>query len=404
MAGNLVTIGKDCVPAVTAYDMELTKTRKDIATLEAISGRDQRDLEKRTRLAYRQYHQASLTESDSDFETVNQNINAIIRDFGPREDICLLKANLDGRFHRLDEVKQDLQMCPSLARRYAGRSIMADIDFQEGRYEQARLGWERLIEEDRRWDTIARLAHWKGKMGAPEKADRLYQEAEEELTAKELISFAWLELQRGALALSWGRLGEAKIHYQTAARCFSGHWQTDKYMAELLAAEGDFDQAISLLKSVLACAPKPELKQALGEILMLTGRKEEARLWLDAAVAAFLASAQEGGVHYYHHLADWYADLGGQPAQAVQWARRDVALRSNFSTQSALAWALFKNGEVGEGLEWIRLVLSSGVKDASIFATASILFNAAGDTAQSEHYARAASEINPGGHDFHLHN
>ena len=78
-------------------------------------------------------------------------------------------------------------------------------------------------------------------------------------------------------------------------------------------------------------------------------------------------------------------------------------MRSNFSTQSALAWALFQNGEVAEGLEWIRRALSSGVQDASIFATAASLFHAAGDAGEGDRYGRAAAEINPGGSGFHLH-
>jgi tetratricopeptide (TPR) repeat protein len=124
---------------------------------------------------------------------------------------------------------------------------------------------------------------------------------------------------------------------------------------------------------------------------------------LEAALAAYLASAQEGAVHYYHHLADFYADAGGQPAEAVKWARKDIALRSNFSTQSALAWALFQNGEIAEGLEWIRRALSSGVQDGGIFSTASSLFLASGDAIQGDAYARAAAEINPHGHCFHMH-
>jgi tetratricopeptide (TPR) repeat protein len=388
---------------VTSYDSELAKTREDIAALESISRRDDRDLEKRVRLAYRQFHQASLTENESDFKTVERAISGILRDFGPKEDICLLKANLDGRFHRLEEVKRDLLMCPALARRPAGRSIVADMDFQEGRYEQARIGLEALIDESRTWDTLARLAHWKGKMGDLQEADRLYKEAEDELTAKELLSFAWLELQRGALALSRGHCGEAHTHYQRASASFPGHWITDKHMAGLLAVEGDFGEAVVLLQSVVARAPKPELKQALGELLASIGRMEEARPWLDAALAAFLASVQEGAVHYYHHLADLYADLGDQPAEAVRWARKDVALRSNFSTQSALARALFKNGQVAEGLEWIRRALSSGVQNAGIFATAASLFHAAGDKTQGEHYDRAAREINPAGHILYMH-
>jgi hypothetical protein len=102
-------------------------------------------------------------------------------------------------------------------------------------------------------------------------------------------------------------------------------------------------------------------------------------------------------------LADFFADVGNQPAEAVKWARKDVALRSNFSTQSVLAWALFQSGEVAEGLEWILRALSSGVQDGGIFATASSLFHATGDAAQGDYYARAASEINPNGHHFHMH-
>jgi hypothetical protein len=130
---------------------------------------------------------------------------------------------------------------------------------------------------------------------------------------------------------------------------------------------------------------------------------DEAHVWFDAALAAYLASAQDGAVHYYHHLADFYADAGGQPAEAVKWARKDIALRSNFSTQSALGWALFQNGEIAEGLEWIRRALSSGVQDGGIFATASSLFHASGDAAQGDSYARAAAEFNPHGHNFHMH-
>jgi tetratricopeptide (TPR) repeat protein len=393
--------GRPC--RLMSYDAELAKTKQDIATLEAIIRRDGRDVEKRVRIAYRQYHLASMTANELHFECVKQTIFGIIRDFGPKEDVCLLKANLDGRFHRLEEVKQSLAMCPSLARRQAGKAVMADIDFLEGRYEHARNGLEQLIDEQQTWDVLARLAHWHAKLGDPDEADRLYEVAEDELTAKEMRAFAWLERERGAQALSRGRLSKARAHFNRAAASFPGHWQTDEQMANMLAAEGNFEEASALLRDVIRRSPKPELKQELGKLLTAMERTEEARLWLEAAESAFLASVQEGEVHYYHHLADLYADALNRPAEAVQWARKDVALRSNFSTQSALAWALFKSGEVAEGLEWILRALASGVRDGSIFATASALFHATGDTMQGDYYARAAAAINPGDHRFRTH-
>ena len=388
---------------MTDYDTELTRTRKDITALEALFQRDVRDVEKRVRLAYRRFHLASLTETEADYLAISETIAGVLHDFGPKEDICLLKTSLDGRFHRLEDVKLDLQMCPLLAGRFEGRSILADVDFQEGRYEQARTGFEKLIEERRTWDNLARLAHWHGKMGRPDEADRLYEEAEEELTAKEMRSFAWLKLQRGALAMSRGRHDRARAHYRLAGAAFSGDWRTDAHLAQLLAAEGCFDEALALMHSVVARARKPEFKQALGELLTFRGRNDEAHPWLESALASYLASTQEGGVHYYHHLADFYSDAADRPAEAVKWARKDIALRSNFSTQSALAWALFRSGEVVEGLEWIGRALVSGAQDETVFTTASSLFRAAGDKNQAEHYARAAADINPGGRRFHLH-
>jgi tetratricopeptide (TPR) repeat protein len=386
-----------------SYDQELAKTRDDIRALESKAHSDTQGPVERIRLAYRRFHLASLTEAESDYKPVEEAVRELIQEFGPQEDVCLLQANIDGRFHRLGEAKQALALSPSLTQRPSGRAILADIDFQEGRYQQSLDTLNALLDENRTWDILARLAHWQGKMGDPHEADRLYEEAEEELTAKEMRSFAWLELQRGALALSYGEFNKARLHYDRASTAFPGHWRTDEHNAALTAATGNLAGAATLLRSVIRRTPKPELKQALGELLTAQGKNEEARGWLETAATEFLASVEEGGVHYYHHLADIYADALDHAAQAVHWARKDLQLRSNFATQSALAWALYKNAELTEGLHWIRIALSSGVQDRGVFTTAAALFHATGDPLQGSQYEQAALKINPTPGPLHLH-
>jgi tetratricopeptide (TPR) repeat protein len=385
------------------YEAELARAKNAVAGLEAVCRSRPHDVESRVRLSYRLFHQASLTGNMGDFETAETAVRETMKDYGPREDLCLLKANLDFRFHRLAEVKEDLKMAPLLAGRFEGRTLLADIDFQEGRYRESRVGFEQLIEENRTWDSLARLAHWKGKMGEPGEADQLYLEAEGDLTAKEMRSFAWLELQRGVLAITHGHYEQAGLHYRRAGMAYPGHWQVDEHVAELQAAQGKFDEAVALLKSVIARAPKPELHQALGELYVRMGMPEQAQPWFDSAWAAYMESVGRGNVHYFHHLADFCCDAREQPAEAVKWARKDIALRSNFSTQSALAWALFKAGEVAEALDFIKQALTSGVRDAGIFWTASTLFAATGETGESERYASAANAINPHYSNFHMH-
>jgi hypothetical protein len=390
--------------AVTGYAHDVAKAQRDIASLESLSLQSPRDLEKRVRLSYRQYHLASLTNHPQHFEAVEHSIASVLRDFAPSEDICLLKANVDGRFHRLSGVKDALRMSPALARRPAGRAVQADVDFQEGRYEEARTTLLGLIQEGMTWDNLARLAHWNSKLGDRGTADRQLQEAEDELTAKELRSFAWLELQRGELALSQGLTDSARLHGQRAAMSFPGHFKNDEFLAKVSAAEGHLEQALALLLGIEAAGhSKPELHQAIGELLICLGRKQDAQSWLELALRAYLSSAERGEVHYFHHLADYCADAGARPADAVAWARKDVALRENFSTQSALAWALYRNADIAEGLQWIERALSSGAQDAALYATAAALHRAAGDVANEAHFQRAAKQINPLGGTLHLH-
>jgi hypothetical protein len=51
----------------------------------------------------------------------------------------------------------------------------------------------------------------------------------------------------------------------------------------------------------------------------------------------------------------------------VRWARQDLELRQNFSTQAALAWALYRNSHFAEALTAMRQALSSDVRDAKLF-------------------------------------
>ena len=362
----------------TDYQIELERTAKDIDELSARSREHPDNPEPVTKLAYRLYHRASLTATFSDFQSAEAAIDANIRQFGPKEDLCLLKATLDAHFHRLAAARRDLNMVPALRGRPEGRSMLADLDFQEGRYEAARTAWEDLIRENRTWDNLARLAHFKGKMGDIDEADRLYLEAEDELTAKEMRSYAWVELQRGVLRLSRGCHEEALAHYRRAEAAYTGHWLTDEHVAEVLAALGRFDEAINLYENVIERAPKPELKQTLGELHVFIGRSDRAEPWFDQALAGYLESADRGDVHYYHHLTDIYADVRENGPEAVKWARMDVELRENYATLAALAWALYRDGQLDAAQQAMDRALSSGVCDAGLFSQAATIESATG--------------------------
>jgi tetratricopeptide (TPR) repeat protein len=387
----------------TDYQIELARTDQDIRGLEEILAARPDDPERTTRYVYRLYHRASLKGDFATFLAAEAAIDRAIARFGPKEDLCLLKANLDFKFHRLPAVKRDLEVAPDLAGRFEGRSLLADLDFQEGRYQRARAAFEALIRENRTWDNLARLAHLEGKIGDADAAEQLYIEAEDELTAKEMRSFAWLEVQRGLLDLSRGRHEDAAAHYKRAGQAYSGNWFVDEHVAGLLAKQGQCDAAIALYENAIAAAPRPEVKQTLGELYETVGQPAKARLLFYDALAAYLESVERGDVHYYHHLVDFYSEVRPNGSEAVRWARADIALRDNFSTQGALAWALYRNGEIAAACEMVDRALSSGVRDAHVLATAATIHRAAGHVDEGDRLSHAASTINPHHHGFHVH-
>ncbi|MGI8991271.1 MAG: tetratricopeptide repeat protein [Bryobacteraceae bacterium] len=387
----------------TDYQAEIATIHRDISELQGSLAANRIDSERATKFVYRLYHRASLTGNPAELVNVEHAIDTAIQRLGAAEDLYLLKANLHFKLHRLAETKLTLNAIPRLGASFEGRALLADIAFQEGKYELAQNRYRELADEHPAWDNLARLAYLRNKMGDFEEAEKLYIEAEDELTAKEMRSYAWLELQRGVLHLTRGNYERARIHYERAGRAYSGYWLVDEHMAELLAAEEKFDEASELYENLAARAPKPELQQALAELYALMGKNEEAQPWAERALAAYLKSAERGEVHYYHHLADFYAHVREDGARAATWARKDIELRENYSTQAALAWALYLNGEVAEALETIRRALSSGVKEAEMYLQAAAIHRAAARAEEGDGYLRTAAEINPHFRNFHVH-
>ena len=307
----------------TDYERDLARIGEELARLAD----EPASADRATRIAHCLYRRASMTGDLGALDAAEAAADAGIEELGPWPDLCFVKANVDFKLHRLERVRADLELSPVLRASDEGRALAADLDLEAGRYDEARRGYESL---DRSWSALARLANLEAKLGDRERADELYAEAEDELTAKELRSYCWLELQRGDLAPP----AEAERHYERAERAYSGDWLVDEHRARLRAKQGRLDEALELYRSVAARAPRPEVHQALGDVYLDMGRPEEARAWHDLALAAYLASVERGGVHYLHHLAHFYLESRPDPAEAARWARADYELRPNPETRA----------------------------------------------------------------------
>jgi tetratricopeptide (TPR) repeat protein len=385
---------------MAGYRTELQRIERDIAELSIA------DLfavpmnpERLTRYVYLLYQRASISGDLSKLSVVARAIERAVPLLTHPGDLYLLKANVAFKLHRLADVEAALLAIPTAGHCMEARLLRADLDFQYGRYREAETGYIAAIQAERSWSGLARLAYFRGKTGDLEGADRLYREAEDELTAKEMRSYAWLEVQRGFLAFSRGAYPAARSHYQIAEAAYPGYWLVDEYQAELLGAEGRHAEAIELFQRLTAANDRPDLLQAIAELCEISEQVDAARHWQGRALAGYLQSVQRGEVHYYHHLTDYYADVAKDGAAGVTWARADLQLRENFATQSALAWALYRNAEFAEARSWIDRALASGVLDAHLMLRTAKIYAGAG----GRNFLERAKKLNPFVESFHLH-
>ncbi|HXB55412.1 MAG TPA: hypothetical protein VN461_11550 [Vicinamibacteria bacterium] len=360
-------------------------------------------LERATRQVALLQRRAALTGSTADEARARAAAAENLQGLGPAPDLLLLAADFALRFHRLAEARADLERLPARIAGPSAEALRSDLALQEGDYARARLHCEEALRVRRDWDVLERLAHLESLRGASESADALYAQAEDELTAKEMRAYAWVELQRGQLALSRGRHAEAEQHYARAERGYSGDWRVAEHLAELCAAERRFEEAVALYERVVARVARPEIEQALGDLLAFIGRPEAARGWHDRALRGYLASVGRGEVHYFHHLAGFFADARPDADEALRWARRDAALRGGVPTQDALAWALYRAGRFSEALDAMRTALQGGIRDAHLCFRAGMIHLAAGRAAEGRHWLALAADLNPHYDAFHEH-
>jgi hypothetical protein len=133
------------------------------------------------------------------------------------------------------------------------------------------------------------------------------------------------------------------------------------------------------------------------------GRRVQARAWHDRTLSGYLESVTRGDVQYLHHLATFYSDVRQDGAEAVRWAQRDWELRPNRISEDALAWALYRNGQVAAALDASARALSGDDADAHMIFHAATINEAAGHRDEAKRLTARLDTMNPRYRDFHAH-
>jgi tetratricopeptide (TPR) repeat protein len=285
--------------------------------------------------------------------------------------------------------------------------LRADALLELGKYAEA----EKAIAEAARLDEFddgialtrqARLDLVYGRLqSAGERLADAWWRAKNQLGNEETA--AWCAVQSGELAFRQGQWERAEWWYDAARAALPAWYAIEDHFAELRAAQGRFEEAVSLYEKLVARVRRPELFQALGDVQVFAGKPELAQPWFAKARTLYTRSAERDDVLYLHHGSGFFADSVNEAETAVAWARKDLEQRQTIQAWDALAWAEYRAGHLKEAAPALEQALATGAKDPHLLYHASMIRMSGGDLAGGKAALREAVAINPRYNTFHAH-
>ncbi|MFN8484415.1 MAG: tetratricopeptide repeat protein [Anaerolineae bacterium] len=205
---------------------------------------------------------------------------------------------------------------------------------------------------------------------------------------------AWATVQLGLLYFNQGELDKADALFGAALARYPGYIPARVGQARVLAARGQYDDAIAVLRQAVDAMPMPEVVILLGDVYAAAGHDAEAAQQYDL-VRAIQQLYKANGVEVDLETALFDADHDHDLPNALARARQGYADRPSIHGADVLAWTLLKAGQPAEAQPMMAQALRLGTRDALMLYHAGMIALANGDTAQAETYLAHALEINP---------
>jgi tetratricopeptide (TPR) repeat protein len=193
----------------------------------------------------------------------------------------------------------------------------------------------------------------------------LMQMAYDATPPSETADRAWMLAQTAHLELLTGDLTKAEMYANSALRVFPDCHYGLAALAQVRMAQGRYEDAVSLLRKRYEAAPHSQNLYNLAEAQELAGQHEDAQ----ASFQKFeQESRAESGLdnNSNRELILFYIDRAGEPAKALEIARREVARHPDVFTLDSYAWAIAANGDYASAEQQLRKPLEMGVKDPKI--------------------------------------
>jgi len=277
---------------------------------------------------------------------------------------------------------------------YSARAlgVAGDAQIELGRYDEAFATFQRMVDMRPDLSSYARVSYVRELTGDADGAIEAMRAAVGAGgPAPENVAYA--EVLLGNLYFDRGDLYQAESAYRAALTAFAGHVPAWAGLARVLAARGRYAEAAGLYRRAVDLNPAPDYVIALGEVSAVAGDAAAAHRAFELAVAQQRLFAANG-VDLDREQALFEADHG-DPAAALSAARWAMADRPSVHSADALAWALYRTGDLQDALEASRQARRLGTRDALMLFHAGAIEAGLGLRDQARAHLAEALTINP---------
>lgn len=309
----------------------------------------------------------------------------------------LTRARLRFALHDLDGALRDLARAESSILGGSGASslvLRGSVHLHAGRFAEARDDLQAALDLDVNPRTLSALGLLEWKSGDFEAAEALYRRAVASYHGRESLPRAWSHLVLGLLDLDRGRIDAALVHYQDADAQMEGWWLVQEHIAEVRARRGELNTAEAIYRRVVEETQSPELMSAYADVLERRSLATDAESWRTRAQAEFDRRLARWPSATSGHALDFFLEHS-TPSRALELAQANHRLRPGGDAGVGLARAYLFADDVHLAREVIDKVRTTPYRSAELFAVASDIYRADGDSKAAAAARLRALEIDP---------
>lgn len=272
---------------------------------------------------------------------------------------------------------------------------LGDATYELGQYEECAAAYQKMLDRRPSTASYSRAAYYRKLIGDVSGAADLLKRAYELADYNDPENRAWCLFQLGNLAFGAGKLDEAEKLYSMAVEIFPNYYNALAGLGKVNAALGKVESSISYYKKAIAIVPMPEFVSALGDVLTVAGRSQEAKRQYD--LVEFIGNLSKINKEIYNRqLALFYADHVEQKrTDALKMTEEELKFRKDIYGYDAYAWCLYKNGRYSEAAESMQKALKMKTPDAMLYFHAGMISSALNRNVEARKYLQKALELNP---------